>query len=35
MAENGVLIFDDADEFLEFIGFLQEQYNEKMVMWND
>lgn len=29
MAENGVLIFDDADEFLEFMECLQEKYNEK------
>lgn len=31
MAENSVLIFPDADEFLEFMEFLQEQYNERDV----
>lgn len=31
MADNGVLIFQDADEFLEFMAYLQEQYNERGV----
>lgn len=29
MSDNGVLIFHDADTFLEFMESLQEKYNKK------
>ena len=30
MSDNGVLIFHDADTFLEFMESLQEQYNKEV-----